>query len=177
MRAPCLPFADLPGMKSLVLLLFILCAASGSAGAAEANYRYQAKPIGWQAAGGDLEVVFIVCKDGDALTTMKIQSSGSSRWRSTLAPLMEKGDLEYSYFEVTIDRELAATTTKSLTGFDIVAKDTVRDMASYRNRIGVPERENPSLISDSQIRSLKVITQNEYLNVKPRIVEVPAGAR
>lgn len=130
-------------------------------------------------AGADLEVVFIVCKDGKALDRTMFRFSGSSRWRPLLVSLMEKGDLEFSYFEVTTDMEITASPLKVLpsSGVDIVTKDTVNDMANYLNRINVPERGNPSLIFDAQIHSLKTITQNEYLNVNPRIVAVSAGAK
>lgn len=166
-------------MKRLFLILFILCAASGSASAAEPNYRYQAKPIGWNMAGGDLEVVFIVCKDGKALERTTFRFSSSSRWKPLLVSLMEKRDLEFSYFEVTTDMEITASPMKVLpsSGVDIVTKDTVNDMANYLNRINVAERGNSTLIFDTQIHSLKTITQNEYLNVNPRIIAVPVDAK
>ena len=159
------------------LLLLILCMASGAAWAAGANFTYQANPAFHERVGEELVVTFNIRKAGEGVTILQCKFSGSSRWNALFTPLLETGDLEYTYFEIAIDQELIPATTKVLPKLDIVTKETIRDTVEYSNRVSAGAGSSFVLISESQIRSLKTIAQNQFLNVTPRIIKVPAESK
>jgi hypothetical protein len=156
---------------------FILSMALGAAHASGESFTYQANPSFCERRGEDLVVTFRIRKAGEGVTMLQCKFSGSSRWNALLIPLQEKDDLEYTYFELAIDQELIPAITKMLPRTDIVTKETLRDIAGYSNRVTEGSGSPFVSISESQIQSLKVITQNQFLNVTPRIIKVPAEPR
>lgn len=157
-----------------ILPLLITCLALDPSLAAEPSFTYQAAPGYYEKRGQDLIIGFNVRKAGEQFTAARLQFSGSSRWRSLFVPLIESDDLQQTYFEITIDQELQPGPTLVPPKLGIVTKDTLRDLADYWNRVA--EKETRPL-PEAHILSMKVISQNEYLQITPRIIKVPAAAK
>lgn len=103
--------------------------------------------------------------------------SGSSKWNFLLNPLIEMGDLEFTCFEFTTVEEIPRAAGNTPPSLGTVTKEVMRDLEEYWRQRTERLGESPREISDTQLLSVKIITQNQYLHVDPRIIKVPADAK
>jgi hypothetical protein len=157
-------------MKRLLLVTLIFSIAE-SVHAEDAFFIYGGSPWRKHVANGDLIVGFNIRKNGDPLTVADFRFPQSSKWRQLLDDQVKKNDLEYSYFEIITKQEIPKARGFRPPHLDIVTKEVLRDLAEISS--SRRESNGPQIISDSTIVSMRLITQNEFLQVSPRKIPDP----
>jgi hypothetical protein len=94
----------------------------------------------------------------------------NSEFRLFFEERIKLDELEYRYFEITTKREIPRTRS-ALPRMDIITKQTTQDLLGYAKsqESGLFEKS----LSDEMIVAVRRITQNEFLNVNPKIVPDP----
>jgi hypothetical protein len=139
--------------------------------AGEETYTYGASPYTNRVENRDLVVKFGLRLKGDAHPVAVFRFPASSKWRSFFEEQIQKGDFLYSYFEIKTNQEILPPRPTVLAHLDIVTEEVLKDMAE--NSRMHPDDGILRPLPDSAFVSVRMITQNEFLGVNPRIIPVP----
>jgi len=157
-------------MKSL-LFAGICIAISLFRACAEDTFVYTASPYQVVRYNNDLIIGFNLRVKGEMYTVTDFRFQKNSEFRLFFEERIKLDELEYRYFEITTKREIPRTRSVTLPRMDIITKQTTQDLLGYAKsqESGLFEKS----LSDEMIVAVRRITQNEFLNVNPRIVPDP----
>jgi len=147
--------------------LFLACA--------EDTFVYTASP--WQVAryNNDLIIGFNLRVKGEIYTVTDFRFPKNSEFRIYFEDRIKLEELEYCYFEIRTNRRIPKTRLLTVPRMDIITKQTMQDLLGYaeKQQAGLFE----GLLPDEMIVSVRRITQNEYLQITPKIVPDPTKAK
>lgn len=166
-----------PLVEAAGLIAVLALWLSSSLQAGERAFVYGAAAQVSNVSNNDLIAGFNLRKHGEMYTTVSFRFSPDSRWRPLLEEKIKTDDLAYSYFEIITVDEIPKARGFPFPYFDIVTDEVRADLAEnfkWRRERGLDREE---IFSEAMIVSLRVITQNEYLHVTPKIVPDPAKGK
>jgi hypothetical protein len=157
-------------MKSL-LFAGICIAISLFRACAEDTFVYTASPYRVVRYNNDLIIGFNLRVKGEMYTVTDFRFQKNSEFRLFFEERIKLDELEYRYFEITTKREIPRTRSVTLPRMDMITKQTTQDLLGYAKsqESGLFEKS----LFDEMIVAVRRITQNEFLNVNPRIVPDP----
>jgi hypothetical protein len=157
-------------MKPL-LLATIVFAASQYLACSEDTFVYTASP--WQVVryNNDLIIGFNFRVKGEMYRVTDVRFPENSKFRIFFDERIKQDELEYCYFELITKRKIPRKSEVALPHLDIITKETTQDLLGYLKSRSPALFENA--LSDEMIVSVRRITQNEYLQINPKIVPDP----
>lgn len=156
-------------LRALAISLAIVTAFSNSD--ADDVFTYTASPYQVVTYNQDLIIRFNIRLQGEPYTVNGFRFTPNSKARLIFDDHINKNDLEDQYFEIKTKEAIPRTRSLTMPHLDILTKEVSRDVADFCNR-----REKAlfeSALPDEMIISIRSISQNQFLQINPKIVPAP----
>ena len=148
--------------RFIILILLGTCLLA----CAQTSFTYTLEPVSYRGEGDKIFVYFNVRKNGEGYTVSQYIIPRSSRWRKIFEEGWHKFDKEEIFYEIIMDKELDRS-RMFVPSLGMVTKQVQADVAN------LPQNQGDTFagIQDSSVLSVKQITENEHLGIKPRIIK------
>lgn len=161
-------------MQPLSVILLLLAMAQAALGGDASIPVYGASPGLFYRKGTELIIGFNLRKAGEPDGMAFIAFPEKSQWRSMFEQAISTDDLNALYYSIQTKEQLPKTGPFfAMPVVDLVTDQVLHDInenSQYRSKAGLDTiRPAP----DSCILSIKPISQNDFLNVNPRIIPDP----
>jgi hypothetical protein len=160
----------------LVLILLLLLAGSISFYASDTpNFSFGAAPGVFYRSGTDLIVGFNLRKAGEPAGVSYFAFPDTSQWRPLIEKLISTDDFQWTYYSIETAGEPPKARIMPIV--NPISQQALKDISENSENQRKAGWDTVQAAPDTLILSIKPISQNEFLNVNPRIVPDPTKSK
>ena len=164
-------------MPPVFILLFFFAGSMVGHASDTPKFNFGASPGVFYRSGTDLIVGFNLRQAGEPAGVSYFAFPDTSHWRPLIDKLISNDDFQWTYYSIETSGEPPKARNVIVPIVNPISQQALKDISEnseYRRKAGL---DTVHAAPDTLILSIRPISQNEFLNVNPKIVPDPTKSK